>query len=101
MSNAGGYTSLEFKAEIRAEEIHLRLESCQQIDKAMNLEEIPWKREEVQRLNLEHSNVKKLKRWNKGNQHCSLSRGAQSRRRKARPAWCTRRCVKRVSRKRK
>lgn len=37
LSNAGGYTSLEFKAEIWAEEIHLRLESCQQIDKAMRL----------------------------------------------------------------
>lgn len=32
MSKVGGYTSLEFRAEMWAEEIHLRLESYQQID---------------------------------------------------------------------
>lgn len=94
LSNAGGYRSLEFKAEIRAEEIHLRLESCQQVDKAMNLEEIPWKREEGQRLNVEHSNVKTLRRWNKGNQGCRLSRAAQSRRREARPQTTSEESVK-------
>lgn len=58
---------MEFKAEIRAEEIHLRLESCQQVDKAMN-----WRRSLEKRRGTktkrEHSNVKTLRRWNKGNQ---------------------------------